>query len=179
MSKKGNCSIFIPKGVNIELKNMNVQITGPLGALALKISCVDVNVINNLAYVKPQASINKYKKYHGLYRSLIQNMVIGVTQGFHKHLSIKGVGCSFHIVKKNLAISIGFSHIVIKKIPNMLSVFVYNQYQSIRIEGIDKHKVGLFSASIRSIKKPDSYLGKGIRYNDEDVVTKEGKNKSK
>merc|ERR1712151_1006041 len=109
----------------------------------------------------------KYKKYLGLYRNLVNNMIIGNSLGFKKELIINGVGYRVTLENNLLMFSIGFSHIVYKKIPSSISIDITNQNKHIIVKGNNKEHVGLYAAEIRSLRPPECYLGKGIRYNNE------------
>merc|ERR1711862_301340 len=115
----------------------------------------------------PSKEIKKLKKYHGLYRSLIQNMIIGVNSGFKKELIIEGVGYRANLENNRIAFSLGFSHVIYKSIPNTLSITMENQNKKIIISGNNKQVVGLYAATIRKLRPPECYLGKGIRYSNE------------
>merc|ERR1712196_518527 len=132
---------------------------GPKGNLQLKFKYIVILVKNETITINPlYKNTKKYKRYHGLYRSLINNMIIGVSHGFKKILIIEGVGFRASLIDNMLALSIGFSNIIYKKIPNNLSVNISNQNKKIIIEGNDKINVGLFAAMIRKLKPPECYL---------------------
>jgi len=174
MSRIGKKPIQIPQGVEVSIKENVVETKGPKGAL----SCVvpfELSVEkkeNELLFdVKKQTKTSS--ALWGLFRSLVQNNVIGVSDGFQKQLEIIGVGFKANVEGKNLNLSLGFSHPVKLEIPEGLAVVV--EKNIITITGIDKQKVGQFTAVIRALKKPEPYKGKGIRYVGEKVRRKEGK----
>lgn len=179
MSKIGNKVIIIPKGTNVSIKKNEISIRGPYGELSLSIKYVSITIEDNKIIVKLIYKRNKYKKYHGLYRSLINNMIIGVNNKFQKELLLSGVGYKVNMENNKLAFSIGFSHTVYRKIPPGLSVEILNQNKNIKIVGIDKGLVGLFASQVREIRVPECYLGKGIRYSNEIIIKKQGKTNTK
>lgn len=176
MSKIGNKSISMSKKTIINIKNNIIYIKGPVGSLSLFIKYVNIKLIENKIIVRALNKKNKYKKYHGLYRSLINNMVLGVNHIFKKELILHGVGYRINIENNILAFSIGFSHIVYKSIPRGISVNIGKQNKSITITGINKELVGSYASQLRSIRPPECYLGKGIRYSDEIIIKKVRKN---
>lgn len=179
MSNIGNKSIVIPNAIKVLVKKNIVFIDGPLGESSQYIHHVNIIIKNNEMSIKLLCKKRKYKKFHGLYRSLINNMIIGVTNGFQKTLVLHGLGYKASIKDKTLAFSIGFSHIVYRKIPLDLNVSVSNQNKQINVSGINKEKVGSFTSQLRSIRTPEPYLGKGIRYIDEIINKKQGKKTTK
>jgi len=180
MSKIGNKPIKVPKKTVVNIANNIVSVSGPKGVLKLIPKHVDIQLKDDQVIVESLHITNKkYKKYHGLYRSLINNMIQGVTQGFEKVLILDGVGYRVNLESNKLAFSIGFSNVIYKNVPPGISVNVTNNNKNITITGIDKNLVGLFSAQIRSLRPPESYIGKGIRYSNEIIVTKQGKSNSK
>jgi len=181
MSKIGDEPILISKDIEVQIKENSIYIKGARGHLDLSFINVSVTLLNNKLIVTPLLSKkkNKFKNFHGLYRSLINNMVIGVTKGYSKELLLKGVGYKVNLEGDSLTFSLGFSHPVYKSIPSGLSVEVSGQNRNIKISGNDKNSVTLFASQIRRIRPPDPYLGKGIRYVDEIVKKKVGKANSK
>lgn len=183
MSKIGNKPVDVPEGTKIDFTNNIICIDGPKGVLKLNVKYVDIQLKKNQIIVesiyKTSKKYKKYKKYHGLYRSLVKNMIDGVNNGFKKILVLDGVGYRVNLENNVLAMSIGFANVIYKQIPQGISVEILNNNKNILIKGIDKGLVGLFSAQIRNLRPPECYIGKGIRYSNEVVVTKQGKSNSK
>lgn len=169
MSKIGRKPILIPEGVNIESKEGKVVVGGPNGVLE--------RVMPTSVIVERDGKTLVVKSVEpalwGTWRAHIANMVEGVTQGFEKKLELHGVGYKVSLQESVLVLQVGFSHSVNIKVPEGLSCEV--KENTVIIRGIDKEKVGQFSASIRSVRPPDSYKGKGIRYEKEIVRLKPGK----
>ena len=176
MSRIGRTPIAIPAGVEINVSEANaVTVKGPKGTLERVISPdISVNVDGAFINVTRASDMPKHRSLHGLTRSLVNNMVIGVTDGFKKELEINGVG--FRAVKegKKLVMNLGFSHQVIVEETDSISIDVPAPNR-ITISGIDKQEVGQFAADIRKKRPPEPYKGKGIKYIDEVVRRKEGK----
>jgi len=174
MSRIGNKPITIPQGVTVEINNNQLNVKGPKGTLEMAIpkpisAMVDDNNIN----VERPNSDNPIKALHGLSRSLIANCVVGVSEGFRKSLEIVGVGYRAEQKGKNITLSVMLSHIVTVEPPEGINIEV--QDNLIHVKGIDKQKVGQVSAEIRSVRPPNAYTGKGIRYQGEQVKIKPGK----
>tara|TARA_B100000745_G_C20106983_1_gene378811 strand:+ start:474 stop:1016 length:543 start_codon:yes stop_codon:yes gene_type:complete len=174
MSRIGNKPITIPQGVTVEINNNQLNVKGPKGTLEMAIpkpisAMVDDNNIN----VERPNSDNPIKALHGLSRSLIANCVVGVSEGFRKSLEIVGVGYRAEQKGKNITLSVMLSHIVTVEPPEGIDIEV--QDNLIHVKGIDKQKVGQVSAEIRSVRPPNTYTGKGIRYQGEQVKIKPGK----
>jgi len=175
MSRVGRKPIDIPKGVEVSLKNGEVKVKGSKGQLTQAIpSCLEVNIENNKIIVKRLKENKQVKALHGTIRSLIFNMVKGVSEGYQKELKIVGMGYRAKLEGKKLVLSLGFSHLVEYIPPEGIKLEVPDA-TTIRVSGCDKQKVGEIAAEIRSIKKPEPYKGKGIRYKDEIVKLKVGK----
>ena len=175
MSRIGKKPINLPEGVTVTVDNKFVTVKGPKGsldftfndALTVEVSEKEINV------VRPSDS-KQHRTIHGTTRALINNMVVGVTQGFKKELKMIGVGYRASLKGNTLVLLAGYSHPVEMEVPAGLTVEVPKNTQII-ISGIDKQLVGEFSANIRDVRPPEPYLGKGIRYVDEYVRRKEGK----
>lgn len=176
MSRVGKLPVVIPSGVSVQIqKNGTVSVKGTKGALELAIHpSVTVETVDGNILVKPKSGTKGARSIHGLTRTLIANMVEGVTTGYTKKLEIVGIGYRANISAKVLTLSLGFSHPVLYQIPDGIDVLVEKQ-TSILIKGIDKQKVGQVAAEIRSLKPPEPYKGKGIRYEGEFVKRKVGK----
>jgi len=176
MSRIGKLPVDIPQGVEVKVDKSNVvSVKGPLGSLSEKIDeKISVKVKDNQVIVERPNDNKVNRSLHGLYRSLIQNMVIGVSKGYEKKLQIVGVGYKAIKNGKNLELQLGYSHPVVMPDPEGIEVEVPVQTEII-VKGISKQKVGNYAAKIRQWKKPEPYKGKGIRYFNEVVRRKEGK----
>lgn len=176
MSRKGKQPIDLPKGVDVKIDGKLVSVKGPKGNLSLKI--VDGIAVssepNGQILVKLSDENNGLGKFHGLTRTLIFNMVHGVTEGFNKTLEMIGVGYRAAVQGHKLDLQIGTSHPVVMAIPGDIQVKV-EKNNIIHIAGPDRQKVGQFAADIRAKKPPEPYQGKGIRYQGEYVRKKAGK----
>ena len=177
MSRIGKAPIAVPHGVEIKQAGSAVEVKGPKGILYQPIPMgISFQVEDGTLHVKRDGDTKQLRSLHGLVRTLIANMVMGVTQGFEKKLEIVGIGYRANLQGRNLQLSLGFSHPVIYPIPEGIDVAVDKQ-TNITITGIDKQKVGQVAAEIRSFKKPEPYKGKGIKYIGEQVRRKAGKAK--
>ena len=180
MSRIGRLPIPIPAGVKVEVEGQTVRVTGPKGTLQRTVRPeVHVEVNDGKILVTRVSDKKEHRALHGLTRALINNMVIGVTQGFEKVLLIEGVGYRAAAEGKDkLTIAIGYSHPVVVQAPQGITFAVDNP-QTIRVSGIDKELVGQVAADIRAIRRPEPYKGKGIRYQNEMIRRKEGKSGGK
>ncbi len=175
MSRIGKKPIEIPSKVKVAVDGRKVHVEGPKGKLNLDLPLsVEAVVTGNSISVHSQDEGRDSKAKHGLVRSLINNMVQGVSEGFQKKLEIQGVGFKAAMQGKNLNLSLGFSHPILFPIPPDIKVQVIENTQ-IQIDGPDKQKVGEVAASIRRFYPPEPYKGKGVRYVGEKVRRKEGK----
>lgn len=176
MSRIGNAPIEIPAGVTVTVGENNlVKVKGPKGELSRQIhSEMKVIVEGNVVKVERPSDDKMYRSLHGLSRSLIHNMVIGVTEGFSKSLEINGVGYRAQKKGKALNLSLGFSHPVVVEPPQGIE-FDVPSANAITVSGIDKEVVGQIAAEIRSFREPEPYKGKGIKYAGEHIRRKEGK----
>lgn len=178
MSRIGRMPIQIPKDVNVSYDNSKIDIKGPKGQLTHFLPAgISVSMEDGKIFVSRANDERNLKALHGLTRSIIANMVTGVTQGFEKRLEIVGVGFRVDVQADTLKLSLGFSHPVIFPIPEGIKIEVDKQTQ-ITVKGIDKHLVGVVAAKLRSIKPPEPYKGKGIRYIGEKIRKKVGKAKA-
>ncbi len=175
MSRIGFRPIDIPEGVDVKLDGETITVKGPKGELNRTISpTMDVKIDGDTITVERQSEDKQTRSLHGTTRSLINNMIEGVTKGFQKELEIIGVGYRAQLQGNKLVIGAGYSHPVeIEKEENI--EFEVPQNTQIIIKGIDKEQVGRVAANIRAIRAPEPYKGKGIRYKDEYVRRKEGK----
>jgi large subunit ribosomal protein L6 len=176
VSRIGSAPINVPSGVDVNVSGRTISVKGPKGELAREIpGNIDVAVDGEVLSVSRPDDENRTKALHGLTRSLVNNMVIGVTEGFTKELEIHGVGYRAEPQgPSKLRLSLGFSHTVDVQAPEGITFDVPQQTQVI-VSGIDKEVVGQVAANIRSIRKPEPYKGKGVRYVGERVVRKAGK----
>lgn len=176
MSRIGRLPIAIPQGVTITVSDDNVvTVKGPLGTLSEKIQKdITIQIEGAVLSVTRPTDQKQHRSLHGLSRSLINNMVVGVTQGYVKKLSIVGVGYKAAKQGKKLDLALGFSHPVVLEDPDGISTEVPQQTE-ILVKGIEKALVGNYAAKIRALRPPEPYKGKGIRYADEKVRRKEGK----
>lgn len=176
MSRVGNVPIEVPENVTVEINDGNtVTVKGKKGELTKKFNeTLDIVFENDEIVVTRPDDSREAKTFHGLTRSLIQNMVTGVNEGYEKKLLIKGVGYKANKKGNKLDLSLGFSHPVILEDPEGITTECPEDTEII-IKGCDKQKVGNYAAKIRELKKPEPYKGKGIRYADEHVRRKEGK----
>lgn len=180
MSRIGNKAISIPAGVTITVnEGNNVVVKGPKGELTAKFNSeLEISVEATQAEVKRPNDTKIMKTMHGTTRALLNNMVVGVSEGFKKELQINGVGYRAQLQGNKLIVSAGYSHTVDMDVPADLKVELPKNTVII-ISGIDKQKVGQFAAEIREIRKPEPYKGKGIKYSDEVIRRKEGKTAKK
>ena len=176
MSRIGKKSIEIPEKVRMDISDAgSIKVEGPKGKLEWVLpKQIKLRVEGKEAVLDRNTETRTVKALHGLSRSLIHNMVIGVSQGFRKGLEIQGVGFRAQVQGKNLNLNIGFSHPVVFPIPDGIKITV-TENTKILIEGIDKQMVGQVAADIRSYYPPEPYKGKGIRYAGEQILRKEGK----
>ena len=176
MSRIGKKSIEIPEKVKMAVTDSGaIKVEGPKGKLEWVLpKQIKLRVEGKQAVLDRNTESRNVKALHGLSRSLIHNMVIGVSQGFQKGLEIHGVGFRAQVQGKNLNLNIGFSHPVAFQIPDGIKITV-QENTKILIEGIDKQVVGQVAADIRSYYPPEPYKGKGIRYTGEQILRKEGK----
>jgi len=176
MSRIGKSPIPITSEIIVKLKNQNITIEGPKGKLEhLLPSLIDVEKNKEFLIVKTKNNSKTAKELHGLSRTIINNMVIGVSKGFCKELEIQGVGYRAQIdTNKNLILNVGYSHPVNIQKPKGIEIEIDNN-TSLKIKGINKEIVGQIAAQIRSIRPPEPYKGKGIRYHGEIIRKKVGK----
>ncbi len=175
MSRIGRKTIDIPAQVKVAVQGDHVRVEGPKGKLNLKMPAqIEAVIQGSQIAVNSLGADRQAKSRHGLARSLIANMVAGVSQGFQKKLEIQGVGFKAAVQGKNLNLSLGFSHPILFPIPEGIKIVVTDNTQ-VQIDGTDKQVVGEVAASIRRFYPPEPYKGKGVRYAGERVRRKEGK----
>ena len=176
MSRIGKLPVIHPDKVSVEVLPGNVlKVKGPHGEMCQKIDPdIEVSVDGGVLNVKRPTDQPRHRSMHGLYRALIHNMVVGVTDGFTKTLEMVGTGYRASAEGKTLTINIGFSHPVVLEAPEGITYETPNQ-TTIVVKGSNKQQVGNLAADIRAIRKPEPYLGKGIKYQNEHIRRKEGK----
>ena len=178
MSRIGRKPITVPSGVNVDLKDNVATVKGPKGQLQRRLPPeMTVSIDDGTITVTRPSDAGKHRALHGLTRTLINNMVEGVTNGFSKSLEIRGVGYKAEPTAKGARLVVGFSHPVNYEAPDGVKISVDGAI--VKIEGIDKEKVGQVAAEIRKVRPPEPYKGKGIRYVGEQVRTKAGKTGAK
>lgn len=175
MSRIGRAPIDIPSGVDVKLDGSHIVVKGPKGTLERDLhKDMQVAINENVIEVTRPSDVKKHKSLHGLTRSLIANMVTGVTDGFTKELEVNGVGYRAAKQGKDLVMNLGYSHQVVMSEIEGISIEVQGTNKII-VAGPDKQKVGQFAAEIREKRPPEPYKGKGIKYVDEYIQRKEGK----
>lgn len=175
MSRIGKKIIIIPNTVNLIIENNTIQIVGKSGSFKQSfLESVQFNLEKNLLSISRTCETKTAKAYHGLIRSLVQNMILGVQEPFSKILIAEGVGYKFQLEKSKLRLVMGYTHPIEFIVPSHLSVQLDSPTR-LQIKGIDKQQVGFFAAQIRSIKPPEPYKGKGIFYFGERIIRKAGK----
>ena len=176
MSRIGKLPIQVPAGVTVTIADDNtVTVKGPKGELSQKVSKeIKVEQEGAVLTVSRPSDSKPHKAMHGLYRALIHNMVVGVTNGFEKVLLMEGVGYRAQAAGNQLTLNVGYSHPVVIDAPKSIT-FETPAATRIVVKGISKQEVGAIAADIRAIRKPEPYLGKGIRYENEHIRRKEGK----
>jgi large subunit ribosomal protein L6 len=176
VSRIGRLPVEVPSGVDVKINGSQVKIKGPKGEMEFTFSpSIDLSFKDGEINVTRPSDAREMRSLHGTTRSLIQNMIIGVTDGFQKELQLVGVGYRAAMQGKNLVLNVGYSHSVEVEPPQGIDFVVGDRAQQIFISGIDKQKVGQVAADIRKIRKPEPYKGKGIRYKDERIRRKAGK----
>jgi large subunit ribosomal protein L6 len=177
MSRIGKKPVSIPAGVTAKLDGHTVAVKGAKGELKFTApSDVEIRMEGNLINVDPRGDSKRARAMWGMSRSMIQNLVAGVTKGFEKKLEINGVGYKAAVAGKNLQLSLGFSHDIVFPIPSDVTI-VTPKPTEITITGIDKRQVGQIAAEIRAFRGPEPYKGKGVKYAGEFIFRKEGKKK--
>jgi len=183
MSRIGKLPVNLPKGVTVTISDDNVvSAKGPLGALTLLVDKdLKVEVVGNEVILSRPSESKNHKSLHGLYRVLIHNMVVGVSEGYKKELELVGVGYRAEAKGQNLEMSLGFSHEVILQLPDEVKVETKTERRSnpiITLTCIDKQLIGHVAAKIRSLRPPEPYKGKGIKFVGEQLRRKAGKSAS-
>jgi large subunit ribosomal protein L6 len=177
MSRIGNKPVAVPSGVTANVEGQTVKLKGPKGALQLVLhDDVAAKFADGSVTLEPRSETKRARSLWGTSRTLVANLVTGVTKGYERRLEITGVGYRAGVQGKNLHIALGYSHDVVYQIPDGITI-VTPKATEIVISGIDKQKVGQVAAEIRDFRPPEPYKGKGVRYAGEYIFRKEGKKK--
>ncbi len=175
MSRIGNAAIQLPSGVSVTRSGDVIEVKGPKGTLSESIPAeIGLETDDGVTKLSRPDDSKRVRALHGLARALVSNMVTGVSEGFSKELEIIGVGYRAEMAGKKLKLLLGFSHPVEMEVPEGLSVSVEENVK-VKIQGADKGQVGQFASNVRSLRPPEPYKGKGVRYVDEQVRRKVGK----
>jgi large subunit ribosomal protein L6 len=179
MSRIGKKPVTVPQGVTLDLKGSEVAVKGPKGELRRQLHPeMQLALANGIFTVSRPSEEQKHKALHGLTRTLVQNMIDGVSKGFTKTLEIQGVGYKAEAKPYGVNLVVGFSHPVKYEAPKGIKISVENN-TTVKIEGADKEKVGQVAAELRAVRPPEPYKGKGVRYQGEQVRRKAGKTGAK
>ena len=177
MSRIGKKPVPIPSGVTANVEGQTVKVKGPKGALQVVLpDDVEVKMDAGTVKVDPRNETKRARAMWGTSRTLVSNLVTGVTKGFERKLEITGVGYRAALQGKNLQISLGYSHEVLYPVPEGITIAAPKPTEIV-VTGIDKQKVGQVAAEIRAFRPPEPYKGKGVKYSDEYIFRKEGKKK--
>ena len=179
MSRIGKKPVTVPQGVTLDLKGSEVAVKGPKGELRRQLHPeMQLALANGVFTVSRPSEEQKHKALHGLTRTLVQNMIDGVSKGFTKTLEIQGVGYKAEAKPYGVNLVVGFSHPVKYEAPKGIKISVENN-TTVKIEGADKEKVGQVAAELRAVRPPEPYKGKGVRYQGEQIRRKAGKTGAK
>jgi large subunit ribosomal protein L6 len=177
MSRVGKRPVAVPSGVTANVEGQTVKVKGPKGALQLVVpDDVGVTLDGGQIKLEPRAETKRARSQWGTSRTLIANLISGVTKGFEQRLEINGVGYRAAVQGKNLQIALGYSHDILYAIPDGITIATPRPVEIV-ISGSDRQKVGQVAAEIREYRPPEPYKGKGIKYADERIFRKEGKKK--
>jgi large subunit ribosomal protein L6 len=183
MSRIGKSPVKIPSGVDVKLNDNIITVKGPKGELSQELdSCVTLSIEDNTITFSRESDAPSHRAKHGLYRALIYNMVTGVSEGYKKELEIIGVGYRATASGQQLELALGFSHAIILELPSEVKVSADTQKGKapvVTLESYDKQLLGQVAAKIRSLRKPEPYKGKGIRFVGEEIRRKAGKSAGK
>lgn len=183
MSRIGKSPITIPDGVTVTIENSVVKVAGPKGELEQSYDAsIDVKIEDNVITLARPSDNKDHRAKHGLYRALINNMIEGVTKGYTKELELYGVGFRAKSQGQQLTLNLGYSHAIVMELPKEIKVQADTQKGSapfVKLESHDKQLIGTVAAKIRSLRKPEPYKGKGIRYKGEEIRRKAGKTAAK
>jgi len=178
MSRVGNNPITVPEGVSVEISNNKIIVKGKLGEIEQEFSDVIVKFNDGIINIDRTSEAKDHKAKHGLYRALISNMIVGVSEGWTKELELVGVGYRASAQGQKLELALGFSHSIVMNLANEVKVETVSEKGSnpiIKLTSFDKQLVGQVAAKIRSFRKPEPYKGKGIRFVGEQIRRKAGK----
>ncbi|MEA2008016.1 MAG: 50S ribosomal protein L6 [Chloroflexota bacterium] len=176
MSRIGRLPVEVPSGVDVKISGTHVHIKGPKGEMEHTFpSLLDISYGEGELVVTRLSEDRKVRAFHGMTRALLNNMVIGVTDGFLKELELVGVGYRANMSGKNLVLSVGYSHLVEITPPDGITFEVAGDSRKVTVSGYNKQQVGQIAADIRKVRPPEPYKGKGIRYKGEHVRRKAGK----
>ena len=176
MSRIGRMPVDVPQGVDVVIKGSHVRVKGPKGQLEHTFpAAMDISMDGGQINVKRPSDERTHRALHGMTRALINNMVVGVSQGFEKVLQVSGVGYRAELSGKNLVLNVGYSHPVEIEPPDGISFDVDTRAHLIKVQGYNKAVVGQVAANIRKVRPPEPYKGKGIKYLDERIRRKAGK----
>jgi large subunit ribosomal protein L6 len=177
MSRIGKKAVQVPKGVTATVNGQKVSMKGPKGELSFTaIDAIEVKMDDGAVAVMPRDDSKAARSAWGMSRSMVSNLIEGVTKGYERKLEINGVGYRAAVAGKNLQLQLGYSHEILYPIPAGIAI-VTPKPTEILISGIDKQKVGQTAAEIREYRGPEPYKGKGVKYSDEKIFRKEGKKK--
>jgi len=177
MSRIGKKPVVMPGGVSASIEGSQLSVKGPKGTLSMSMADeISYGIEDGQIVVKPANDTKRARSFWGMHRTLVQNLVTGVTEGFTKTLEITGVGYRANLQGKNLKLQLGYSHDVDFAVPEGITIATPDQ-TTVQISGIDRQKVGQVAAEIRRWRKPEPYKGKGIKYRGEFIFRKEGKKK--
>jgi large subunit ribosomal protein L6 len=182
MSRIGNNPVRIPEGVTVDIQGQEITVKGKLGELKQYFDAVEIKVEDANVYVTRPSDSKEHKAKHGLYRSLVNNMLKGVSEGWTKQLELVGVGYRANANGQLLELSLGYSHDIVMQIPAEVSLkteTLKGKNPVITLESIDNELIGQVAAKIRSLRKPEPYKGKGIRFLGEEIRRKAGKSAAK
>ena len=178
MSRVGNNPITVPEGVSVEISNNKIIVKGKLGEIEQEFSDVIVKFNDGIINIDRTSEAKDHKSKHGLYRALISNMIVGVSEGWTKELELVGVGYRASAQGQKLELALGFSHSIVMNLASEVKVETVSEKGSnpiIKLTSFDKQLVGQVAAKIRSFRKPEPYKGKGIRFVGEQIRRKAGK----
>lgn len=176
MSRIGKKPIAVPAGVQVEITGGEIVVNGPRGSLRqMLLPGVNIAIASDVIQVERQSDAKAHRQMHGLMRTLIANMVIGVTEGYRKQLQIVGVGFRADLDGRDLVLHLGYSHPIRMAAPEGITFAVEGRNDQVVVTGIDKVLVGQVAANVRALRKPEPYKGKGVRYQGEVVRRKAGK----
>ena len=183
MSRIGKSPVNIPSGVDVKLDGNTITVKGPKGQLTQDLdSCVTLSIEDNMITFSRESDAPSHRAKHGLYRALVHNMVVGVSEGYKKELEIIGVGYRANAAGQQLELALGYSHAIVMEIPSEIKVSADTQKGKapiVTLESFDKQLLGQVAAKIRSLRKPEPYKGKGIRFVGEEIRRKAGKSAGK